>query len=63
MVMRADKELHATPSSMIDETARDQALHRYGIPESLHVPTAAVDEGGCLLSFMPGSDRHSSHER
>jgi hypothetical protein len=44
MVMRADKELHATPSSMIDEIARDQALHRYGIPECLHVPIAAVDE-------------------
>jgi len=29
---------------MIDEIARDQALHRFGIPECLHVPIAAVDE-------------------
>jgi hypothetical protein len=29
---------------MIDAIARDQALHRYGIPECLHVPIAAVDE-------------------
>ena len=30
--------------SMIDEIARDRALHRSGIPECLHVPIAAVDE-------------------
>ena len=29
---------------MIDETARDRALNRYGIPVCLHVPIAAVDE-------------------
>jgi hypothetical protein len=29
---------------MIDEIARDRALHRHGIPECLHVPIAAVDE-------------------
>jgi hypothetical protein len=29
---------------MIDEIARDRALHRHGIPLCLHVPIAAVDE-------------------
>lgn len=30
--------------AMIDEAARDRALHRYGVPLCLHVPIAAVDE-------------------
>jgi hypothetical protein len=29
---------------VIDQIARDLALHRHGIPECLHVPIAAVDE-------------------
>ena len=33
---------------MIDEIARDQVLHRYGIPECLHVPIAAVDEAAII---------------
>lgn len=32
------------PERMIDEAARDRALHRYGLPLCLHVPIAAVDE-------------------
>ncbi|OEU70046.1 MAG: hypothetical protein BA874_05735 [Desulfuromonadales bacterium C00003068] len=28
----------------IDEVARENALRRYGIPEGLHVPIAAVNE-------------------
>jgi hypothetical protein len=43
-VPRARKEPHAIPAPMIDEIARDRALHRHGIPECLHVPIAAVDE-------------------
>jgi hypothetical protein len=33
----------AMTGRMIDQAARDRALHRYGIPLCLHVPIAAVD--------------------
>lgn len=42
---------------MIDEIARDQALHRYGIPECLHVPIAAVDEAA--ISMYVGEIRQT----
>ena len=31
-------------SFLIDQAAKDIALHRWALPESLHVPTAAIDE-------------------
>ena len=41
---------------LIDETAKDIAFNRWGLPECLHVPIAAVDEGA-IRNYVGNIDR------
>jgi hypothetical protein len=49
-------------SFLIDHAAKDIALHRWALPESLHVPTAATDEAaianyiGEIVEILAGGD-------
>lgn len=51
---------------MIDKTARDQAVTRYGLAECLHVPVAAADEAtistyvGEVLKVLSGGSVHQA---
>jgi hypothetical protein len=49
------------PERMIDEAARDRALHRYGLPLCLHVTIAAVDEAA--IGAHVGEVREALSER